>query len=222
MHAPFALPIAVGAYYLYGQPADPCAHRVPMTRLSRALVIGFCVLYGVIAFATGGCVMVSGAEAGVDPMTDNTSGSSPPSGSASGSGSSSARAATGRRPRCSGCHGGPVPRRHRSLGRAALLPGDDRVGGLIALELVPPLFLVPMQAALARGDALDRSSRTLPMTSSRWPSILAALGVAGTAGFVDNMLTIGLGFGSYWQGLRPDRVNSVILGELTSTSSSRR
>ena len=41
------------------------------------------------------------------------------------------------------------------------------------------------------------------MTSSRLPSFLAALGVAGTAGFVGNMLTIGLGFGGYWQSLDP-------------------
>ncbi len=31
----------------------------------------------------------------------------------------------------------------------------------------------------------------------------AFLGVAGTAAFVGNMLTIGLGFGGYWQSLDP-------------------
>ncbi len=34
-------------------------------------------------------------------------------------------------------------------------------------------------------------------------TLLAALGVAGTAAFVGNMLTIGLGFGGYWQSLDP-------------------
>lgn len=29
MHAPFAVPIAVGAYCLYGQPADTTPHQVP-------------------------------------------------------------------------------------------------------------------------------------------------------------------------------------------------
>lgn len=32
---------------------------------------------------------------------------------------------------------------------------------------------------------------------------MAAVGIAGTAAFVGNMLTIGLGFGGYWQSLEP-------------------
>ena len=35
------------------------------------------------------------------------------------------------------------------------------------------------------------------------PTLFAFLGVAGTAAFVGNMLTIGLGFGGYWQSLDP-------------------
>ena len=35
-------------------------------------------------------------------------------------------------------------------------------------------------------------------------TVMAALGVAGTAAFVGNMLTIGLGFGGYWQSLEPE------------------
>lgn len=34
-------------------------------------------------------------------------------------------------------------------------------------------------------------------------TFFAFLGVAGTAAFVGNMLTIGLGFGGYWQSLEP-------------------
>lgn len=34
-------------------------------------------------------------------------------------------------------------------------------------------------------------------------TVFAFLGVAGTAAFVGNMLTIGLGFGGYWQSLDP-------------------
>ena len=34
-------------------------------------------------------------------------------------------------------------------------------------------------------------------------TFFAYLGVAGTAAFVGNMLTIGLGFGGYWQSLEP-------------------
>lgn len=34
-------------------------------------------------------------------------------------------------------------------------------------------------------------------------AFLAGLGVAGTSAFVGNMLTIGLGFGGYWQSLDP-------------------
>ncbi|GAB5536156.1 MAG: hypothetical protein Rubg2KO_24050 [Rubricoccaceae bacterium] len=41
------------------------------------------------------------------------------------------------------------------------------------------------------------------MTRTRSTILLNALGVAGTAAFVGNMLTIGLGFGGYWQSLDP-------------------
>ena len=36
-----------------------------------------------------------------------------------------------------------------------------------------------------------------------WKVVIAAVGVAGTAAFVGNMVTIGLGFGGYWQSLDP-------------------
>jgi hypothetical protein len=122
-----------------------------MTRLSRALVIGFCVLYGLIAFATGGLVMVGGAEAGADPMTDNTFRFL--AAIWVGVGVGFFTCAWRYRTETTLFRVLMVALFLGGIGRSTGLlhyPATTELIALIALELVPPLFLVPMQARLAR------------------------------------------------------------------------
>jgi hypothetical protein len=123
-----------------------------MTRLYRALVIGFCVLYGLIAFATGGLVMFGGAEAGADPMTDNTFRFL--AAIWVGVGVGFFVCAWRYRTESTLFRVLMVALFLGGIGRAIGLlyyPATTELIVLIALELVPPLFLVPMQTALARG-----------------------------------------------------------------------
>ena len=123
-----------------------------MTRLSRALVIGFCILYGLIAFATGGSVMFGGAEAGADPMTDNTFRFL--AAIWVGVGVGFFTCAWRYRTETTLFRVLMVALFIGGIGRSIGLlyyPATTELIVLIALELVPPLFLVPMQAALARG-----------------------------------------------------------------------
>jgi len=122
-----------------------------MTGLYRALVIGFCVLYGLIAFATGGHGMVSGLEGDVAAMADNSFRFL----AAIWVGVGAAFFICAWRYRTE-------TTLFRVLMVALFLGGIGRSLGLlqypkttvmivlIALELIPPLFLVPMQAALAK------------------------------------------------------------------------
>ncbi|MEP0545774.1 MAG: DUF4345 family protein [Rhodothermales bacterium] len=123
-----------------------------MTRLSRVLVIGFCVLYGLIAFATGGLVMFGDAEAWADPMTDNTFRFL--AAIWVGVGVGFFTCAWRYRTETTLFRVLMVALFIGGIGRSIGLlyyPATPELIVLIALELIPPLFLVPMQTALARG-----------------------------------------------------------------------
>lgn len=142
-----------------------------MTRLYRALVVGFCVLFGLIAFATGGGVMLGGAEAGADPMMDNTFRFL--AAIWVGVGVGFFVCAWRYRTETTLFRVLMVALFLGGIGRSIGLlyyPVTTELIVLIALELVPPLFLVPMQAALAResGDRprpQDTSSIVSPLPS---------------------------------------------------------
>lgn len=117
---------------------------------ARIVVSGFCALYGCIAFATGGHAMVAGPDAALEPMLDNTFRFLAAVWVGVGVGFFVAAW---------------DPASHTTLFRVLMvvlvLGGIGRSLGLqhyspttvlvvlIALELVPPLFLVPLQASLA-------------------------------------------------------------------------
>lgn len=122
-----------------------------MTRLSRALVIGFCVLYGLIAFATGGHAMFSGLGGDVEPMADNSFRFL--AAIWVGVGVGFFVCAWRYRTETTLFRVLMVALFLGGIGRSLGLlhyPASTEMIVLIALELVPPLFLIPMQAALAR------------------------------------------------------------------------
>jgi hypothetical protein len=128
-----------------------------MINLYRALVIGFCVLYGLISFATGGHAMYSGLEGALDPMADNTFRflAAIWVGAGAGAGVGFFTCALRYRTETTLFRVLMVALFLGGIGRSLGLlhyPVTPLLGVLIALELAPPVFLVPIQGVLERGE----------------------------------------------------------------------